>query len=80
MLILSTPQGAAAEGRGPCYVHYISMSGRGGQIDQIYHDLLFKAKYLQYRGLVKLGTWILNPAPWGTWLWELHSPLKKIWS
>ena len=55
MLILSTPQGAAAEGRGPCYVHYISMSGRGGQINEIYHDLEFKAKYLQYRGLVKLG-------------------------
>ena len=27
MLILSTPQGATAEGRGPCYVHCISMSG-----------------------------------------------------
>ena len=32
------------------------MAGRGGQINQIYHDLEFKAKYLQYRGLVKLGT------------------------
>ena len=56
MLILSTPQGAAAEGRGPRYVHYISMSGRGGQINQIYHDLEFKAKYYRYMGLVKLGS------------------------
>ena len=25
-------------------------------MNQIYHDLEFKAKYKQYRGLVKLGT------------------------
>ena len=33
------------EGRDPCYVHYISMSGLGGQNNQMYHDLESKAKY-----------------------------------
>ena len=42
---LSTPQGAAAEGRGPCYVLYISICGLGGQNNQMYYDLESKAKY-----------------------------------
>ena len=37
--------GGAAEGRGPCYVHFISISGIGGQNNQMYHDLESKAKY-----------------------------------
>ena len=37
--------GAAAEGRGPCYVHYVSISGLGGQNNQMYHDLESEAKY-----------------------------------
>ena len=35
----------AAEGRGPCYVHCIRISGLGDQNIQMYHDSESKTKY-----------------------------------
>ena len=37
--------GAAAFGRGPCGVDKISMSGLGGQNNQLYNDLESRGKY-----------------------------------